>query len=59
MQNSLENFRERIGQSRSLARVKSEILSRILERGLGKARERHEEDEGLDGLKGLKMGKSM
>jgi hypothetical protein len=30
-----------------------------LERRLGKAKERYEEDEGLDGLKVLKMAKSM
>ena len=50
---------ERIGQSLSLVRVKSEILSRILERRLGKARKRYEDDEGLDGLKGLKMARFM
>ena len=40
-------------------RVKSEILSRILERGLGKAREMYEEDECLDGLKGMRVLKFM
>ena len=50
---------ERIGQSLSLVRVKSEILSRILERGLGKARKRYEDDECLDGLKGMRVLKFM
>ena len=30
-----------------------------MKRGLGKARERYEENEGLDGLKGLKIVKYM
>ena len=47
----MENGDERSGKDRG----EWKILSRILERGLGKDRERYEEDEGLDGLKGTKM----
>ena len=51
----LRNGKERGGEDGG----EQKILSRILERGLGKARERHEEDEGLDGIKGLKMARFM
>ena len=59
MGNSRENFGERIGQSRSLVRVKSEILERILKKDMGRVCERCREDEGLDGLKGMEIVKSM
>jgi hypothetical protein len=42
-----------------LVRVKSEILERILKRGLWSVCERCREDEGLDGLKGMEIVKSM
>ena len=40
-------------------RVKSEILERILKEGLVRVYERCRKDECLDGLKGMKMVKSM
>ena len=51
MENGVERDRRDRGERK--------ILSRILERGLGKARKRYEDDEGLDGLKGLKMARFM
>ena len=40
-------------------RVKSEILVRIVRERLGRVCERCREGEGLDGLKGMKIVKSM
>ena len=40
-------------------RVKSEILERILKKGIGRVCERCREDEGLGGLKGMNIVKSM
>ena len=51
----MENGDERGGKDRG----EREILERILKKGIGRVYERYEEDEGLDGLKGMKIVNSM